>query len=153
MKYEVKRVEDLSTIDVSKLVKESEEEGYRFVSRLVNDFEDQTNTFSEEGEALFAVNNPSGEIVAIGGINRSPFTDDEDVARLQRFYVLEEARRQGVGTLLQNAIIDHAKNHFKEITVRTESSKSDAFYRATGFTFDDSDTETTHIMKFDKTHE
>ncbi|MBD7985996.1 GNAT family N-acetyltransferase [Sporosarcina sp. Sa2YVA2] len=148
MGYEVQRVQDLNTLDITKLVKESEEEGYRFVSRLVNDYEDKTNTFSEDGEALFAVSNPSGDIVAIGGINRSPFADDENVARLQRFYVLEKARRQGVGTLLQNAIIDHAKNHFKEITVRTESSKSDAFYRATGFTFDDSDTETTHIMKF-----
>lgn len=149
MDYEVKRVEDLKNIDITKLVKESEEEGYRFVSRLVNDYDDKTNTFSKEGEALFAVNNTSGEIVAIGGINRSPFTDDEDVARLQRFYVLDDARRQGVGTLLQNAIINHAKDHFKEITVRTESSKSDAFYRATGFTFDDSASETTHIMKFD----
>lgn len=149
MDYVVQQVEDLHTIDITKLVTESEEEGYRFVTRLVADYEDKSNTFRQPGEGLFCVRNKANQVVAIGGINQSPFFEDKGVARLRRFYVLHECRRQGVGTLLQNAIIEHTKKHFKEITVRTDSAKADAFYRACGFTFDDSASETTHIMKFD----
>ena len=33
------------------------------------------------------------------------------------------------------------------MTVRTESSKADAFYRANGFELDDSTGDTSHVMK------
>ncbi|MDW0115968.1 GNAT family N-acetyltransferase [Sporosarcina thermotolerans] len=149
MEYFVERVNDLNVLDIGQLVQESEKEGYRFVTRLVSEFQDGTNTFSKPDEALFCVVNNEGKVVAIGGINQSPFAQDAEVARLRRFYVLDEVRRQGVGTLLQQTIVDHAKNHFKEITVRTDSAKADAFYRACGFEFDDSASETTHILRFD----
>ncbi|MDN4607867.1 GNAT family N-acetyltransferase [Sporosarcina highlanderae] len=148
MRYFVERVNDLNALDIGKLVQESEKEGYRFVTRLVSEFEDGTNTFSKPGEALFCVVSEEGEVVAIGGINESPFAQDAGIARLRRFYVLEKVRRQGVGTLLQQEIVDYAKNQFKEITVRTDSAKADAFYRACGFEFDDSASETTHILRF-----
>ena len=34
MAIEVKKISDLNEVDVSKLIQESEKEGYRFVSRL-----------------------------------------------------------------------------------------------------------------------
>jgi GNAT superfamily N-acetyltransferase len=147
MTYKVEQVEDLKAIDISHLVKESETEGYRFLTRLVNDYEDGTNTFNKPGEALLAVQNENGEVVAIGGVNQSPFSEDTNVARLQRFYVLDDARRKGVGSLLLKEIVDHSRGTFNEMTVRTESSKADAFYRANGFELDDSASETTHLMK------
>ena len=146
MTFTVERVEDLQANTISHLVKESETEGYRFLSRLVNDFQDGTNRFNKPGEALFAVQNETGDVVAIGGVNQSPFSDDTQVARLQRFYVLDDARRQGVGSLLLKQIIDHSRGTFNEVTVRTESSKADAFYRSNGFELDDSASETTHVM-------
>ena len=148
MEYAVERVEDLHSLDITRLVQESEEEGYRFVTRLVNEFEDGSNTFNKDGEVLFCVKNNDGTVVAIGGINQSPFSEESDVGRLRRFYVLDAVRREGVGTLLLQSIIEHAKHHFKEITVRTDSAKADAFYRAGGFSFDDSASETTHILRF-----
>ncbi|MGN7388126.1 GNAT family N-acetyltransferase [Sporosarcina sp. SAFN-015] len=148
MKYIVEKVNDLRELDIEELVQESEQEGYRFVTRLVNEFEDGTNTFNKPGEVLFCVKNEEDSVVAIGGINQSPFSQEADVGRLRRFYVLEAVRREGVGTLLLQTIIEHAKQHFKEITVRTDSAKADAFYRAGGFSFDDSASETTHILRF-----
>lgn len=148
MEFEIEQVNDLQSIDVSHLVKESETEGYRFLTRLVNDYKDGTNTFSEDGEALFCIRNKANdEVVAIGGVNQSPFSDDVKTARLQRFYVLDEARRQGIGSLLLKEITEHSKGTFDEITVRTESSKADAFYLSNGFKFDDSVSETTHVKK------
>jgi GNAT superfamily N-acetyltransferase len=146
MEYIVERVDDINLIDISELVKESEAEGYRFLTRLVNDYKDGSNTFDKPGEALFFIQDGSGEVVAIGGVNQSPFSDDKDVARLQRFYVAAAARRQGVGSILLEEIVRHSRDTFREMTVRTESSKADAFYRANGFELDDSASETTHLI-------
>ncbi|WP_342515046.1 GNAT family N-acetyltransferase [Sporosarcina sp. FSL K6-1522] len=147
MAFSVVRVEDLRAIEIARLVQESEAEGYRFLSRLVNDFQDGTNRFNKPGEALFAVQNDDRDVVAIGGVNQSPFANNPQAARLQRFYVLDDVRRQGVGSLLLKEIINHACDTFNEMTVRTESSKADAFYRANGFELDDTASETTHVMK------
>lgn len=146
MEYYVEKVEDLYSLDLERLVQESEKEGYRFVARLVNEIKDESNLFNRPGEGLFCVKNDAGSIIAIGGINQSPFDTTSGVGRLRRFYVAEGARREGVGTLLLQSIVEHAKKHFTEITVRTDSSKADAFYRACGFTFDDSASETTHFL-------
>lgn len=148
MGYIIERVTDLRELVIEELVQESEKEGYRFVTRLVNEFEDGSNTFNKPGEVLFCVKNNEGSVVGIGGINQSPFSSGSDEGRLRRFYVLDAVRREGVGTLLLQSIIDHAKQYFKEITVRTDSAKADAFYRACGFSFDDSASETTHILRF-----
>ena len=40
MEFKVERVKDINSIDISHLVKESETEGYRFLTRLVNDYKD-----------------------------------------------------------------------------------------------------------------
>lgn len=146
MELLVERVYDLNTKEIEPLVKESEAEGYRFVTRLVTDYEDGTNKFSEPGEALFLIRNDIEEVIAIGGVNLSVFPEDKLVGRLQRFYVLESARRNGVGSKLLQEIIAHARGKFKEMTIRTESSKADAFYRENGFELDDSSSETTHII-------
>ena len=147
MGFSVEQVDDLQTIDITNLVTESETEGYRFLSRLVEDYKDGTNTFNQPGEALFCVRDEVGNVVAIGGVNKSPFSNDGDVARLQRFYVEADARRRGAGSLLLKEIISHSRNSFNEMTVRTESSKADAFYRSNGFDLDDSASETTHVLK------
>ncbi|GKV68819.1 hypothetical protein NCCP2716_13170 [Sporosarcina sp. NCCP-2716] len=149
MTYTVEHVDDLNTLDIERLITESETEGYRFVTRLAEDYKDGVNTFSKPGEALYAVRNDAGDVIAIGGVNRFPVPGgDPETGRLQRFYVLEEERRNGAGSLLLQEIVRHAKDNFRELTVKTESSKADAFYRHNGFEFDDSEAETTHKMEF-----
>ena len=74
MTFTVQRVKDLRTLDLTQLVNESEAEGYRFLSRLVNEYKDGTNTFSEPGEALFFIQDEAGKVAAIGGVNQSPFS-------------------------------------------------------------------------------
>ncbi|WJY28145.1 MULTISPECIES: GNAT family N-acetyltransferase [Sporosarcina] len=149
MTYTVERVNDLNALEIDALVAESESEGYRFLTRLVEEYRDSVNTFSEPGEALYAVRNEDGEVIAVGGVNRFPVPGgDPETGRLQRFYVKESERRNGAGSLLLQEIIRNAKGAFHELTVKTESSKADAFYRRNGFEFDDSEAETTHRMLF-----
>lgn len=150
MDYTVERLRELDEVDIEQLKVESEREGYRFVSRLVREYSDGSNRFTGPGEALFCVLNAEGQMLGVGGLNRSPYDPSGRAARLRRFYVLSGARRQGVGSSLLKAILDHAADHFEEITVRTESSRADAFYRANGFVCDDSESENTHIYQLKK---
>ena len=144
MPMNIKVIDDLKQVDVTKLVEESEAEGYRFLRRLVNQYEDGTNTFNKAGEVLYGVWDPAGELVAIGGLNRDPYSDKSGVGRLRRFYISVHARRQGIGTKLLQEILDYGKGHFNEIVVRTDSSIADAFYRANGFSGDLGLPEATH---------
>lgn len=149
MAINVKVIEDLKTVDVSKLVEESEAEGYRFLRRLVTQYEDGTNPFNQPGEVLYGVWDQQGHLVAIGGLNRDPYSNKEGVGRLRRFYISPNARRQGIGTKLLKEIIDFGRGHFKEIVVRTDSSMADAFYRANGFSADLGLPEATHGLTLD----
>ena len=145
MSIEVKNISDLSAVNVSKLIQESEKEGYRFVSRLASEYEDGTHRFSEQGEAIYGAWDGE-ELIAIGGLFRNPASEAENSARLFRFYTLPEYRRKGVGSELLQAISENAKGHFKEITTKTESAKADSFYRANGFIFDERSPDTTHVL-------
>jgi GNAT superfamily N-acetyltransferase len=149
MPMNIKVIDDLNDVNVSKLVEESEAEGYRFLKRLVKQYEDGTNTFNKAGEVLYGVWDPSGELVAIGGLNRDPYSDKSGIGRLRRFYISEHARRQGVGTKLLNEILAYGKGHFSEIVVRTDSSIADAFYRANGFSADLGMPDVTHHIVLD----
>lgn len=149
MAMNIKVIDDLSKVDASKLVEESEAEGYRFLRRLVDQYDDGTNTFNKAGEVLYGVWNPVGELVAIGGLNRDPYSDKSGIGRLRRFYISEHARRQGVGTKLLKEILNSRKDHFNEIVVRTDSSIADAFYRANGFSGDLGMPDATHQITFD----
>lgn len=149
MAMDIKVIEDLNKVDVSKLVEESEAEGYRFLRRLVNQYEDGTNTFNKAGEVLYGVWDPAGELVAIGGLNRDPYSDKSGIGRLRRFYISEHARRQGIGTKLLKEILNYGKGHFSEIVVRTDSSIADAFYRANGFSGDLGMPDVTHHVILD----
>ncbi|WP_342599679.1 GNAT family N-acetyltransferase [Psychrobacillus sp. FSL H8-0483] len=148
MAIEVKKISDLKEVNVSKLIQESEKEGYRFVSRLASEYEDGTNRFSEQGEALYGVWDDE-ELVGIGGINRSTTSADDNSARLYRFYTLPEHRRKGVGSELFKIITDNAKGQFSKITTKTESAKVDAFYRANGFSLEERSPDTTHVLSLE----
>ncbi|MDF2064977.1 GNAT family N-acetyltransferase [Bacillus sp. Cr_A10] len=148
MAIEVKRISDLKEVDVTKLIQESEKEGYRFVSRLASRYEDGTRRFTEQGEAIYGVWE-DGEIVAIGGLRQSIKSSEEQSARLLRFYTLPEHRRKGIGSELCKVIAENAKGQFKEITTKTESAKADAFYRANGFAFEDRSPDITHVLSLE----
>ncbi|WP_342527800.1 GNAT family N-acetyltransferase [Chryseomicrobium sp. FSL W7-1435] len=147
MAYEIKQIPDLNTVSVQHLVEESEKEGYRFLTRLVKQYKDGSELFQKPGEALFGVWKDD-ELVGLGGILQNAYADDPSTGRLRRFYVTEEERRNGVGTLLLDACLDKAKESFKSVTCRTDSAKADAFYRQNGFVAVHHSPDTTHRITF-----
>jgi GNAT superfamily N-acetyltransferase len=132
-KYEVKRIDNLFDFDLNSLVKESKEEGFRFVERLVKDYINGSNTFNHFGEGLFGVFTEEGVLVAIGGLNKDPFSNEQNIGRLRRFYVSKEYRRYGIGSLLVKKIMGEAKRYYDVLVLHTDTEQADQFYTSIGF--------------------
>lgn len=126
---------------------QSKKEGFRFVERLVNDYKSGNNNFKNLGEALYGVFNTEGSMVAIGGNNIDPFSNEPNIGRLRRFYVSKEYRRNGLGSLLLKKIIVEANNYFKVLVLYTETEQADIFYTSMGFLKGNLYPNSTHYME------
>jgi GNAT superfamily N-acetyltransferase len=143
----IARVLDLDLNNLHVLRVESSREGFRFIERLCDEWVSGTNRFNDSGEALF-IAVVDGEVVGVCGLNRDPYASAPNIGRIRRLYVLREHRRGGVGRALLNAVIAHARNHFKILRVRTDAATE--FYAANGFWPDASDAEATHVLDLTK---
>jgi GNAT superfamily N-acetyltransferase len=143
--YKVIQVKDMRQLELSHLLSESREEGFRFLDRLVDDFQQGTNTFNGTEEALFAVVNSESVTLAIGGVNIDPFLDDPSIGRVRRFYVYSKHRRSGLGKLLLDRIKIHATGHFKYLVLNS-SEQAERFYDSCGFIKTEQFTGATHIL-------
>jgi len=121
---EIQRVNSLP--DISDLIVESKTEGFRFVQRLQQGFDDGSNRFDQQGEFLFAVYHYNS-VIAIGGINRMIY-ERKPVGRLRRFYVAREHRNCGTGSLLLNHIESHAFHYFDMLVLYTDTTSAALFY-------------------------
>lgn len=131
--YKIVPIENLSDVDIDSLLKESREEGFHYLERLKLDYIQGTNTFNKTGECLYGVFNEKKELIAIGGLNINPLTNDKTNGRLRRFYVSRNYRRKGVGGLLLKEIITVAKCYYKILVLYTDTTQAGAFYLKFGF--------------------
>ncbi|MBS4196733.1 GNAT family N-acetyltransferase [Lederbergia citri] len=143
--YEVRRINNLMDENIYPLVEESRKSGFRFLQKLVNDYKEGSNTFNKPGEALNGVYGLDGALVAVGGININPFSDDVRIGRVRRFYVANDYRRHGIGTLLLETLISEAKNQF-QILVLNSTPQADVFYTSFGFIKSDKYPNSTHYL-------
>ncbi|QTC42897.1 GNAT family N-acetyltransferase [Bacillus sp. V3] len=148
--YKLKPIASLLDFDLHSLIEQSKEDGFRFVERLVNDYKNGSNTFNREGEVLIGVFNEEGILVAIGGLNINPFSKDNNIGRLRRFYVSKEVRRNGIGSLLVNRIIEEAKRYYEIVVLHTDTEQGDRFYRAVGFSKGDLYPGSSHYLVLNK---
>lgn len=126
------RLRLLPSDDLQPLLVESRQEGFKFLERLVLGYINGSNRFEKHGEALFGVYCEQ-RLIAIGGLNRDPYLPQADVGRVRHVYVLSAWRKQGIGRVLVQQIIDEAKAHYRLLTLRTVNDEADRFYRAIGF--------------------
>ncbi|WP_050615370.1 GNAT family N-acetyltransferase [Bacillus testis] len=147
-KYVVKHINNLLNFDLDRLVKQSKEEGFRFVERLINEYKNGSNTFTHFGEGLFGVFNEEGVLVAIGGLNKDPFSNGQYIGRVRRFYVGKEYRRKGIGSLLVKKIIEEAKRYYTVLVLHTDTEQADQFYSSIGFIKGKLYLNSSHFMEF-----
>ncbi|MEH7342385.1 GNAT family N-acetyltransferase [Bacillus sp. JJ1532] len=133
MEFKIQKIEELETLEISHLVEESKAAGFRFLEKLVDDYQDGTNRFNKHGESLYGVYNEQGVLIAIGGLNIDPYSNNPKIGRLRRFYVASDFRRSAVGSLLLSKIILEAKYYYEGLVLHTDTDQADLFYTAFGF--------------------
>ncbi|TXR59657.1 GNAT family N-acetyltransferase [Bacillus sp. AR18-7] len=128
----IQQIENLMKYEFKYLVQESKEEGFKFLKKLINEYENELNTFNKSGECLYGIF--QGEkLIGIGGLNADPYTENNKIGRLRRFYIAKYYRRIGLGKLLLNKLLSHAEKYFKVVVLHTDTKQGDVFYTANGF--------------------
>jgi len=140
---ELRQIHDLLPNDLSPLLTASTAEGFRFLSRLAAEWEAGTGRFDGAGERLLGCYD-GGQLVAVGGLTRDPFSVNAGVGRLRRVYVLPNARKRGIGAQLVRALEAAAVGYFSELVLRTDTPTAARFYEALGYLPQPSGSTATH---------
>nr|WP_246884030.1 GNAT family N-acetyltransferase [Pseudomonas chlororaphis] len=106
-------------------------EGFRFLTRLVADWENGSNRFEQPGECLLGALR-SGQLIAIGGLSYDPYAGP-GIGRLRRVYVARAARGQSVGKALVQQLLAYAAQRFSVVRLSTDTPEGAAFYLRCGF--------------------
>jgi len=127
----VRRIHQLPE-DICSLASEARAQGFRFLDRLILEFESGANRFEREGEALFAIFD-AGYCVGIGGVNVDPISEASDIGRVRRVFVSSLVRGKGLGKLLMSEIEVWSHSKFTKLQLFTDTESASAFYEAIGY--------------------
>jgi GNAT superfamily N-acetyltransferase len=127
------------------LREEARGEGYKFVERLIADWEAHRMRFDREGEALLAAH-VTGLLAGIGGLTIEPVLPG--VLRMRRFYVRPLFRRAGIGRKMVTALLERARTAGLLVTVNAAPA-SVSFWESVGFAPDMRDGHS-HLYRSDK---
>jgi GNAT superfamily N-acetyltransferase len=144
----IARVTDLARDRLAILLAESEASGYRFVRRLVDEWERGINRFSLPGEVLFAAES-SGRLVGVCGLNVDFYLGDPRVGRVRHLYVLAACRGRGIGRRLVRQAVAAARGHFDRLRLRGEEVGPARLYESLGFRPCAEMPDCTHILELD----
>lgn len=145
MAIKIKKTKELSITELKPLIEDSQKEGISFVQRLVDEWVTKTNCFDREGEVFLIAND--SKLVGLCGLNIDPYYPVSGLGRVRHLYILSSRRRQGIGTLLIQNIIEQARQNFDLLNLRTNNPQADRFYLARGFQRSYERPECTHILK------
>lgn len=132
MREKIRPILSLSQDELQPLLTSSLDEGYKLIQTLQDEYVSGKARFDSDGAVLYGVY-ADETLVAIGGVHRDPYLDQPDVGRIRHVYVMPEQRRTGVGRRLMVALMDHSREHFAFLTLRTPTAHADAFYVSLGF--------------------
>ena len=131
-KYVISSIVELDVHLFEPLIKASEKEGFKFLTRLKNDWISGVNRFDKKNEKLYQIE-IGKKIVAIGGINDNPYNENGKVGRIMHVYVLSKYRNRGIGRKLVLYLIEVSIGKYEKITLRTDTEEASKFYESIGF--------------------
>jgi GNAT superfamily N-acetyltransferase len=134
---------------IDHLVTESLTEGFRFLERLVKEYQSGVNRFDKSGEVLL-IATCQKITIGIGGLNHDPYTNSPRIGRLRHLYVALAWRRQGVGRLLVRQLVQMARPHYQLLTLRTDTPAAAQFYENLDFIANPTWDHTSHYLKLEK---
>ena len=114
------------------LRRQADLEGFRFMSRLLTEWQSGSNRFERVGESLLGAFE-ADELAGICGLSRHPYLDHDDVGRLRHLYVRPASRRDGVASALVGRLLASATRVFRVVRLRTDTPEGLALYEKLGF--------------------
>lgn len=108
------------------LAQVAEAEGFKFLHRLIREWDSGDNRFDRPGEVLIGTEE-RGELIGVLGINRFG-----DVARLRRFYVRPVHRNRGIGAGLLSEV-ERLTTDAACIELFTDNPVAARFYELRGY--------------------
>jgi GNAT superfamily N-acetyltransferase len=126
------------------LAAEARAEGHALIDRLIAEWDSGANRFDRPGERLLAAWQDDS-LVAVGGLNRDPYADDDRVGRLRHLYVRASWRRSGLGGQLAATLIA-GPHPFATIRLRTTNPAAAQMYEYIGFAVCDTP-DATHVLE------
>jgi GNAT superfamily N-acetyltransferase len=142
----IERLDDLALDRFAEMLAESEATGYRFLRRVVDEWESGANRFARPGEALL-IAEMAGRWVGICGLSIDPYLDDPRVGRVRNVYVLADYRRGGIGRRLVELAISRARGRFESLRLRAEEEGPARLYESLGFRPCRGIPDCTHVME------
>ena len=140
------KLKQLQWNQLNELVNSSSREGHTFLKRMKAQYISGDNRFENNGEGVYAYLRDS-QLIAICGLNKDPYLEDQNVGRLRHLYVLPNYRGKGLGRKLVEHVIEESRQHFKLLTLRTFENQAEKFYNALGFNTDTMVYSATHLYQ------
>ncbi|WP_171653591.1 GNAT family N-acetyltransferase [Paenibacillus foliorum] len=141
----IRRIDWLDARELSQLLRESEDEGFRLVKRLVSEFESGHNRFDQPGEVLYGAYEDN-QLIGICGLNQDPYLQDRTTGRVRRLYVLPAYRRRRIGHKLVKVVTGYAQDYYVRLTLKTDNPLAAQFYEKLGFHSNDPTPHSTHYI-------
>lgn len=130
------------------LRRESRSEGYWMLMRLAGGWASGRNKFLKRGEALFGAWQ-GRHLAGVCGLNIDPYFEGRDHGRVRHLFVSAPHRRNGLGRMLVETVIDRARRHFAVLNTRAPR-EAFVFYERLGFHRVEGEEFVTHRMIFGK---
>jgi GNAT superfamily N-acetyltransferase len=112
------------------LKEESRLEGYWMLVRLADGWASGRNKFLKRGEALYGAWR-GRDLVGVCGLNVDPYFDGRQ-GRVRHLFVSAPHRRNGLGRMLVETVIDRARRYFAVLNTRAPK-EAFPFYEGLGF--------------------
>ncbi len=116
---EIQQITQLPS-QIHMLEMQAAEEGFRFLTRLIVEWGSGANRSDAPGECLMAAS-LDGCLIGIGGVSVDPYMQNGS-GRLRRLYVSPVARRQNVGRVLVERLVEHAAGYFRIVRLSTDTT-------------------------------
>jgi GNAT superfamily N-acetyltransferase len=142
----ITRLDDLPLCRFAEMLAESEASGYRFLRRVVVEWESGINRFARPGEALL-VAGLDGRWVGVCGLSIDPYLEDPRVGRVRNVYVLAAWRRTGIGRRLVEEAVARAHGAFDRLRLRAEEARAASLYESLGFRTCSGISSCTHVLE------
>ena len=131
-----------------RLKDESRLEGYRMLVRLADGWASGRNKFLKRGEALYGAWH-GRDLAGVCGLNIDPYVEGREQGRVRHLFVSAPHRRNGLGRMLVETVIDRARQYFSVLNTRAPP-EAFGFYERLGFQRVAGEEFVTHRLVFGK---